>query len=102
MRPQTMSTILALILTYLTFALLIQASPLLNARDIAGVLSADTVSAFSVSSAGEYCSSVGTYSCGGPGNTSIILCDGSHHAVPVGYCGSGQSCHFINGVLYCY
>ncbi|KAH9221709.1 hypothetical protein DL95DRAFT_455513 [Leptodontidium sp. 2 PMI_412] len=97
-----MSTILALILTYLTFALLIQASPLLSGRDIAGVLSADTVSGTSISNAGYNCSPVGTYDCGGPGNTTIIICDGSHRAVPVAYCGSGQTCHYINGVPYCY
>lgn len=72
MRAQTMSTILALILTYLTFALLIQASPLLSGRDIAGVLSADTVSGTSISNAGYNCSPVGTYDCGGPGNTTIV------------------------------
>ena len=72
MRAQTMSTILALILTYLTFALLIQASPLLSGRDIAGVLSADTVSGTSISNAGYNCSPVGTYDCGGPSNTTIV------------------------------
>ncbi|KAH6709168.1 hypothetical protein BKA61DRAFT_695542 [Leptodontidium sp. MPI-SDFR-AT-0119] len=98
MRAQTMSTILALIFTYLTFALLIQASPLLSGRDIAGVLSADTVSGTSISNAGYNCSPVGTYDCGGPGNTTIVrpvtTSTASHTATekhPTRLCTSGTS-----------
>ncbi|KAG4415674.1 hypothetical protein IFR04_011179 [Cadophora malorum] len=93
---------LALLFAYLSFSFLVEASPFSAVRDVAAKLSPDVVSATSITNVGQaQCNSVGSYSCGLPSNTTIILCDGNHNAVPVAYCGASQRCTYIGNVPYC-
>ena len=73
MHTYTISKMLALLFTYLSFSFLVEASPFSAVRDVAAKLSTDVVSTTSITNAGQaQCNSVGSYCCGLPSNTTIV------------------------------
>ena len=73
MHTYTISKMLALLFTYLSFSFLVEASPFSAVRDVAAKLSTDVVSTTSITNAGQaQCNSVGSYSCRLPSNTTIV------------------------------
>ncbi|KAG4437902.1 hypothetical protein IFR05_006621 [Cadophora sp. M221] len=102
MRSSTISTILTLLLTYLTFSLpgLAHGTPLSRPRDTAGILTSSN----SASAVGAPCDPFGSYICANIDNTgSILICGVNHLWLVAAVCGQGQKCARlkVNGVPYC-
>ncbi|KAH6709170.1 hypothetical protein DL95DRAFT_519247 [Leptodontidium sp. 2 PMI_412] len=102
MHSSTISTILTLLLTYLTFSLpgFAQSTPLSGPRDT----TVTSTSAETAQAVGAPCDTFGSYACANIDNTgSILICNVSHVYVVAAVCGQGQKCARlkVNLVPYC-